>query len=334
MLCTIVELLMDFETNFDKALLSVSQTGGQDTAATPSVLPSTEQDSALDTMLMQELGEARSRIDKLESLNSTLMARANQLEASVKNLQKEKDEARQFTSRLQMELRMAQMEAEQATRAMQDKAASLEEMQLEIELVTKANAKANVRAAKGEEVANSVKTDRQRIQQLESTVQALQEWALASAEAKRLAQERCKILENKLKQYQGRPIEGNDSERVLFKKNASLVIGAGDQGIAVLELGQHAENVDTRFVVLRWKFDFSPPELDIDFNILKGKCDTSTLQSKAEYLIKSRTVKGGAGGETEGCFNVDNACTLLWSNARSWIKPRTVKYSVEVVSFK
>ena len=70
---------------------------------------------------------------------------------------------------------------------MDEKMASFKEMQMEIDLVTKASMKANVRAAQGEAVAKSSKTDRQRVSQLEAQVQALKEWALASAEAKRLA---------------------------------------------------------------------------------------------------------------------------------------------------
>jgi hypothetical protein len=325
---------MDFETNFDKALLSVGQTGGQDTAPTTAAAPELEKESALDSMLMQELSESRARIEKLETLNSSLMGRSKQMESSVHTLQRERDTARQVTDRLQMEVKMAQMEAEHATRAMQDKVASLEEMEMEIEMVTKANAKANIRAAKGAEVANSVKTDRQKIQQLESQVQALQEWALASAESKRLIQERCKILENKLKQSQGKPVEEDNEERLLFKKSGSLVVGAGDIAINVLKLGEHAGTVDSRFVILRWRFDSSPSDCEIVFNILKGNCESKAEQKKADYLVKNRTIKGGAGGETEGTFNVDNACTLLWSNERTWIRPRTVKYWVEVVSLK
>eukprot|EP00934_Nitzschia_sp_Nitz4_P005511 Nitzschia sp. Nitz4//scaffold4_size323378//6379//7881//NITZ4_000604-RA/size323378-snap-gene-0.397-mRNA-1//1//CDS//3329553231//5501//frame0 len=331
---THLDLLMDFETNFDKALLSVGQTGGEDTAATPAVTPSQEQDSTLDSMLMQELGEAKARIEKLETLNSTMMSRATHLETTTKTLEKERDQARQAMERMQMELRMAKMEAEHATRAMQDKAASLEEMQMEIDLVTKASAKANTRAAKGEEIANSHKSDKHRIHELEAQVQALQEWALASAESKRLAQERCSILETKLKQTSGRPAEGNTGERVLFSKDGSLVVGAGDKGSAIIGLGQHASEVDARFVILRWKFDFSPSELTIDFNIMKGKCETNAQHATADYLIKDRVITGGAGGETEGAFNTDGACTLLWSNAKSWIRPRTVKYSVDVVYLK
>lgn len=326
---------MDFETNFDRALLSVGhQSGGEDTAASPAPAQPMLQESALDSMLMQELGEARTRIEKLESLNSAMMSRSTQLETSTRTLQKERDDARQQNDRLHMELRMAKMEAEHATRVMQDKQASLEEMQMEIDLVTKASAKANSRAAKGEEIANTLKSDRQKVQELEAQVQALREWALASAESKRLAQERCNLLENKLKHTQGKPIEGDDSEKLLFSKNGSMVVGAGDQGFAIVELGQHASEVDSRFVILRWKFDSSPSDCTIDFNIMKGKCELPYQQSKADYIIKDRVITGGAGGESEGAFNVDAACTLLWSNAKSWVRPRTVKYSIDVISLK
>ena len=327
---------MDFETNFDKALLSVGQTGGQDTAATPPLAPQIDQEAALDNMLLHELGEAKSRIDKLESLNSGTMTRCKQLEDSISTLQKDRDDALQTNTTLQMEVKMARMEAEQATRAMHDKAASLEEMQMEIDMVTKASAKANIRAAKGQEAANSLKTDKERVQQLESQVQALKEWALASAESKRLIQERCKILETKLKQSQGREgVDGAGSdEKLLFKKSGSLVIGAGDIGVSVIDLGEHAATVDSRFVILRWKFDSSPSDQNIDFNILKGKCDSAILQKKASYLIKDRVITGGAGGEQEGAFNIDNACTMVWSNKKSWVRPRAVKFTVEVVSLK
>lgn len=319
---------------FPKALLSVGQPGGEQTSAVTPISAPEEQDSTLDTMLMNELGEARARIEKLEELNSAMMSRSTQLESSTRNLQVERDEARRTCDRMQMELKMAKMEAEHATRAMLDKAASLEEMQMEIDLVVKANAKANSRAAAGEEAVSSLKTDKQRVQQLEGQVQALQEWALASAESKRLVQERCRILENKLKQIQGRSSEENSAEDILFKKHASMVIGAGDVGKAFIELGDHAMTVDARFVVLRWKFDFSPPDHTIGFNVMKGKCKTAAEESKASYLIKDRVITGGAGGETELAFTTDNTCTILWSNRQSWIRPRTVTYSVEVVSLK
>lgn len=328
------------------------QAGGQETSATPSDMAGNKSgnrssfsdgaDDNLDSMLLQELGEAKSRIEKLESLNSAMMARSTQLEDAAKTLQKERDEGRDLNSRLHMELRMAQLEAGQAQRAMMDKVASLEEMQMEIDLVTKASTKASVRAAKGEEAANTLKTEKEHIHQLESQVQALREWAMASAEAKQLMQERCRILETKLKQIQveqGRsPAHGDDegdgSEKFLFKKSGSLVVGAGDTGCTVLTLGEHGPSVDARFVVLRWRFDSSPADLVIEFSIMKGKCETSSTQAKADYLIKDRVITGGAGGETEGAFNIDDACTLMWSNVKSWIRPRTVKYTVEVVSLK
>jgi hypothetical protein len=345
---THMDLLMDFETNFDKALLSVGQSGGQETSPSSDakfgssmgdVTSLSKEASNLDTMdamLMQELGEAKIRIEKLETLNSAMMSSSTQLEKGTKVLQSERDDARNMTKRLQMELRMAKLEGDQAQRAMMDKVASLEEMQIEIDLVTKANTKASLRAAKGEEAANSLKTEKHHIQDLESQVQALKEWALASAEAKQLMKERCRILETKLKVQQGRHLQdsSDNSENLLFTKTGSMVIGAGDVRSLVISLGEHASSVDSRFVILRWKFDSSPADLTVGFNVMKGKCKTSSEYAKADYLIKDRVIKGGAGGETEGAFNIDSACTLLWSNAKSWIKPRTVKYAIEIISLK
>jgi len=172
-----MDLLMDFETNFDKALLSVGQSGGQETApnadakfgsSTKNVASSSMEKigvDAMDAMLLQELSEAKSRIEKLETLNSAMISRSTQSEEAMKTLQNERDDARNMTKRLQMELRMAKLEADQAQRAMVDKVASLEEMQIEIDLVTKANTKASVRAAKGEEAALSLRTEKNHIQQ-------------------------------------------------------------------------------------------------------------------------------------------------------------------------
>jgi len=84
---THMDLLNDFETNFDRALLSVGtgQTGGQDTAAPqPSIVDISEPHSAVDTMLMQELEESRQRLARLESLNSALVKRSAQLEADAR----------------------------------------------------------------------------------------------------------------------------------------------------------------------------------------------------------------------------------------------------------
>ncbi|KAL3910169.1 MAG: hypothetical protein SGILL_007801, partial [Bacillariaceae sp.] len=123
-----LELLMDFETNFDKALLSVNpqqqqQSGGQETedGITDKQLDNAPDSDNLDSMLLQELTEAKTRIDKLETLNNALMGRSNQLEQSYSQLKKERDDAKDGSTKLQMQLRMAQLEADQAQRAMMDK---------------------------------------------------------------------------------------------------------------------------------------------------------------------------------------------------------------------
>ena len=327
-----MDLLNDFETNFDRALLSVGQTGGEDTAA-PVAHPAefNAGESAVDTMLMQELEEARNRLAKLESLNGALVQRASQLEAGARDRKKERDDAMQKLSHMDLELRMSKMEAAHAKRAMEEKSASLEEMQMEIDLVTKSSMKANVRAAHGEAVAKSSKTDRQLVVQLEGQVQALKEWALASAESKRLALERVSILEKKLQMQGIKPDEGDANGKTVYSKSGSLVVGAGDMGHLVVELKNHI-NTGAR-LLLKWKFDALPNDCTTYFNIMKGNCQTSKEQAGATYLIRDRVVTGGAAGELEGVFSDQNECTLLWSNKKSWIRPRTVKYSLDVISY-
>lgn len=105
-----MDLLNDFETNFDRALLSVGQTGGEDTAppaSHPAEFPPGE--SAVDGMLMQELEEARNRLQRLESLNSALVNRSSQLEASERDRKKERDDTMQKLSHMDLELRMSKM---------------------------------------------------------------------------------------------------------------------------------------------------------------------------------------------------------------------------------
>jgi hypothetical protein len=336
---THMELLADFETNFDRAMLSVGQTGGQDTASvTQPASSSLELESSgavVDTLLMQELAESKQRIEKLEGLNSALGQRSTQLENEAKERKRERDDLANKVSHLELEKRMAVMEAEHATKAMQEKAASLAEMQMEIDLVTRASRSANMRAAQGEEMAKTVKTDRQHVLQLESQVEALQEWALASAEAKTLAQERVRLLESQLQYLKQETLSSSATpgERILFTKSASIVVGAGDIGVRVLQLDEDQLKGLKRSdrVVLRWQFDMKSEDLDIRFSVLKGACDTVAKRKNADYLIQDRAVKGGAGGETENAFAVQNASTLLWSNVKSWIKPKTIRYNLEVV---
>lgn len=336
---THMDLLNDFETNFDRALLSVGtgQTGGQDTAAPQtSSVDISERQSAVDTMLIQELEECRQRLSKLESLNSALVKRSSQLEADAREKKRERDDAIQKLSHMDLELRMSRMEASHAQRAMEEKAASLEEMQMEIDMVTKASMKANTRAAQGEAIAKSSKTDRQHVLTLEAQVAALKEWALASAESKRLALERVSALEKKIKIQSGGKLETTLSEegigRTVFSKSGSMVIGAGDVGYFVA--GPEKAVKAGVILQLRWKFDSTPSDLDTEFNVMKGKCETLNEQSAATYLIKGRAVTGGAAGVLENAFTTQNACTLLWSNRKSWVRPRTVKYEIEILHFE
>jgi len=186
------------------------------------------------------------------------------------------------------------------------------------------------------------------VRELETKVTALQEWALAAAEAKRVAQERAARLEEKIRDLTeadddngglggggggklGSAGNADGSERRLWAQHSSLVVGAGLVGTRVHVLGDAVLEANES-VVLRWQFDLTPTDTEIVFSILKGRWEgvqkSSQLKS-ADAIIRGRTVLGGAAGEATGAFAVKNACTLVWSNESSWVRPKTVKYTVE-----
>ena len=414
---THMDLLADFETNFDRALLSIGsekkgsqqqQSGGENAAESSSGvvdvssegLPSLYDDvgstsrspyaaagqsgnnNRSDSLLLTELNEAKSRIAHLESLNASFQGRYNNLEHMNKTLINDQQSTKNTLTNLQLELRMSKMETEHALRSLREKEAIVTEMQLEINLVTQSAVEANKRAAEGMEVAQSAKSDREYVDGLEAKVVALQEWALASTESKRLTTERCRGLEGRVKELEEaiqkltsagaggsgmgedglagsgafdaglvsdlgniipmKPVNTSSAnslasnqnhERKLWTKSSSLVVGAGMVGQTFLELGQvHIEPYET--VILRWKFDLTPADLDIYFSVLKGIHEDKKKQRGADACFRQRHVKGGGGGDVSGAFAIQNACTLVWSNEMSWVRPRTIKWTVDAVAIE
>ena len=96
----------------------------------------------------------------------------------------------------------------------------------------------------------------------------------------------------------------------------------------VVELGD-CHIMENETVLLRWKFDITPADVDIIFSILKGRHEGKRQIRSADAVMKDRHVTSGGGGEVQGAFAVQNACTLVWSNEHSWVRPRIIKYTVE-----
>jgi hypothetical protein len=215
--------------------------------------------------------------------------------------------------------------------------------------------------------ATSHHLQRQQQQDLEAKVTALTEWALASAEAKQLAVEHAKHLEHKvhdlleqLEQHQrllaledagldtsvtndtgitsgsgaredSTPLLVTQSkERKLWSEHSSLVIGAGMERSYVLEFRTDSTVLEGEIIVVRWKFDVTPSDMDIYFSMYKGNYTENKGWESSDPLIKNRRVLGGGGGDIEGAFVIQNACTLVWSNTHSWIRPRTIKFLLDV----
>jgi hypothetical protein len=144
---THMDLLADFETNFDRALMSLhsgndanvngsthqhQQSGGEDTR--PQVLASSNggiggsgDPENISTLLLTELSQTKSRMEHLETLNAQLLERASQMRKENDRYASQLERHNLKMSNLQLELRMAKMETENATREMKAKAASLAE---------------------------------------------------------------------------------------------------------------------------------------------------------------------------------------------------------------
>ena len=216
-------------------------------------------------------------------------------------------------------------------------------MQMEIDLVTRSAMDANARAAEGMEAARNIQSDKAQIEELKAKVSALQEWAIASAVAKEAIVEENKLLERRLHQLESANVaedsnsnlnptqtlkidnlspnsKGKVTERKLWTQSSSLVISAGTIECRVIDFGDH-QVMDFETIILRWKFDLTPNNMDIMFSLLKGKFNKRdrTAMKNANSLIRERRVVGGGGGEVEGAFAIQNACTFVFSNEHSWI---------------
>lgn len=142
---THMDLLADFETNFDRALMSLhsgnddptgggtaagssQQSGGEDTMPQVLASPSSgEAENNVSTLLLSELSQTKSRMENLEALNAQLVRKATKLGKENEQCVSQMERQNLKMSNLQLELRMAKMETENATREVKAKAASLSE---------------------------------------------------------------------------------------------------------------------------------------------------------------------------------------------------------------
>jgi len=199
---------------------------------------------------------------------------------------------------------------------------------------------------------NSLSTEQ--AEEMKAKMEALQEWAIASANVKSVLTERIALLTEQLQQLKksndddndypnpdsdapsvkSHTLEGAPLERKLWSKSSSLVVGAGMVGSFVVNLGDDLHFEEDETIVLKWKFDITPADTDIDFSILKGVRDDVKKLSRVrrhtfDAVLRDIHVSGGGAGEVQGAFAIQNACTLIWSNEKSWIRPKTIKFYLQ-----
>jgi hypothetical protein len=329
----------------------------------------------LEQLLIQsQLEESKAQCQKLESLNTNLLNRANRLDKLHEEMANQREEMERNMALLTAELRSTKAELDHTLLQQKEYVAKSAEMQMEIDFLTKASLQSNqqlVRVLEQQQrtqhhhslTTNALSSEsvKQQQKEMEAKVTALTEWALASAEAKQLAVEHAKHLEHKVHELmdqleqqrrhlhledtslhttstcgkedyaQGLLAELSSKERKLWSEHSSMVIGAGLEGSYLLEYRTDAPLHEGELILVRWKFDITPSDMDIYFSVYKGRhLDNKKGWESADPIIKNRRVIGGGGGDIEGAFAVQNACTLVWSNTHSWIRPRTIKFFLEV----
>ena len=267
----------------------------------------------------------------------------------------------------QLESRMAKMEMERAIRAVKEKSATLEEMQLEMNLMYKSVSDAYSQASDNSKY-NSINSNNnshlsnhdrnslsnEKAEEMKAKMEALQEWAIASANVKSVLTERIAILTEQVKELKrptgendinddfqstvdnssipSKDMEGGPHERKLWSKTSSLVVGAGMVGSFVVYLGDDLNIQQDETIILKWKFDITPADTDIEYSILKGVHQEKLSRARRhtiDTVLKDTHVISGGAGEVQGAFAIQNACTLIWSNEKSWIRPKTIKFYLQ-----
>ena len=149
---------------------------------------------------------------------------------------------------------------------------------------------------------------------LKTKVQALEEWAQASAEGKRKAMEQVRELEQELlyakssgsrSSIPGAPANGeivinNDTGKkekiVLRMTDVRFVVTAGGMHMVPVKLPAELEGEVEGVVVLTWEFEVYGGN-DIGFSILGGKKDNDV--TKTSIIRQRKIVKGGSKAEID-----------------------------------
>ena len=162
----------------------------------------------MDHILLQELSDAKKRMETLEQYNATLVQRCSQLEHQSMSWKRTNTELTQAISHLELEKKMAHMQVDQMTKQLQYQQSSLDEMQLEIDLLQQQQQSSTIQQQQAVNRSqqhsnhphskNNPQQQQQLIQHLQEKVQALEEWAVASNHAKAIANDRIHLLEEQL----------------------------------------------------------------------------------------------------------------------------------------
>jgi len=375
---TDIELITDFETNFDRALMRVNI----DNSVLDEDREQKFQASLLGTMicmgdkkngekdvpenelniLTKELNKTRDQLKHMENLNLSLIGFTSKLKLENIKLWEERESEQLKINNIHLELQMARMETMNAISTMRENAAIFSEMQLEIDLVSQYGAGFKSHISEGMKSTRFRKINNAYVDKLEENIPPLREWVVVSSTTKEISKGNNKTLGMKLNNIRERILNkdlrqlknlqnfqsslsnsfdeghvtdygintnGFISEKKLWSKESTVVIGAGMIWLETISLND-CNITRNENLLLRWSFNVIPQYMDVTFSILKGKFNENDRISRhVDAFIRNRRINGGD-GDVEKVFDEYNVCSLLWSNKHSWVRPKSVKYVIEV----
>jgi hypothetical protein len=273
--------------------------------------------------------ELASQKDVLTRQNNVLKSTNSSLEDQITNLLLEKNTLQANNAKLASEVQKNKQSASSSQ-------ALINEMKLEVDLVSKTSIKHQTELLNCKDQLAQFETKGESLEYMKEKVEALTEWAEASAKSKEMAMTKLtklEMLNRKIERKNGGNDKSNSSSsgsgsgsgngdissgaftRTTAKTIPfSIVVGAGKSATFTLDLNNEASAPS---VCIDWKFDVVPVELDISFHIASGIHGN-------RILAKKRMVIGGARGELIDAA-VREGAILNFGNEHAWVRPKTIK---------
>ncbi|GMI27246.1 hypothetical protein TrCOL_g6741 [Triparma columacea] len=281
----------------------------------------------------EEMAKVMDELNSSTSKNTQLTDRLNTVTAELAKLQSSLKESRRVNEELEMDFRILLKKSNPNP------------------VSAVSNSRSNNVLNNDPNQTSSSSSQAEEIQALKDKIQALEEWAAASAEGKRIALEKVSSLQAHIIHLQGSEgrvggqnmLEGEDTLDVVNKDTGMMerivvrvtdirfvITAGGTHDVPVIipnqqpkTDGEGREGGGTGVTVLGWSFEVYGGN-DVGFTIVGGSSSVGGGGWEGGEIRSRGIVKGGSEGTVDLGGGVRDV-TLKFDNKESWVRPRTVR---------